>query len=79
MSKERPDYLSYLLRVWRANGSEEGQRGGARPAWRASLESPHTRRRRSFGSLDEMVEYLRRETEIADGETSESPERHSAK
>ena len=32
MAKESPDYLSYLLRLWRVDG-EAG-------AWRASLESP---------------------------------------
>lgn len=54
------DYLSYLLRLWR-----EGE-GGRR--WRASLHNPHTGQRLGFGSVDDLVEYLRHQMDAADAE-----------
>ena len=54
MPEEPPEYLSYLLRVWRVSGEEE--------TWRASLESPLTHEFRGFGSLDELFDFLRRRT-----------------
>lgn len=54
MAKESPDYLSYLLRLWRVDG-EAG-------AWRASLESPFAHETERFGSLDELFDGLRRRT-----------------
>jgi hypothetical protein len=71
VAKKRPNYLSYLLRLWRANGPAGDQDDGAAPAWRASLESPRTRERRSFRSLDEMVAYLRREIDAAEADDHE--------
>jgi hypothetical protein len=58
MAKEQPDYVSYLLRLWRASDGE-----GA--AWRASLESPHTGERRGFASLDELFGFLRQQTAVS--------------
>jgi hypothetical protein len=54
MAKEQPDYLSYLLRLWRA--SEE------KAVWRASLESSHTGERKSFASLDDLFDFLQKQT-----------------
>jgi hypothetical protein len=54
-SEERHDYLSYLLRLWREGG--EG-----RSVWRASLKSSRTGEKVGFGSLEEMCEFLQRET-----------------
>jgi len=48
------DHLSYLLRLWRMQGD------GA--AWRCSVESPHTGERLGFGSLDELIAFLREQT-----------------
>jgi len=74
VARERPKYLSYLLRLWQANGPPEGRdRDGGLP-WRASLESARTRERRSFKSLDEMVEFLRRETGGANSDRVEGQE-----
>jgi len=56
MKKERIDYLSYLLRLWRA-----GQRENS--AWRASLESPHTGERWRFASLAGLFDFLRRQVQ----------------
>jgi hypothetical protein len=53
-SRERRDYLSYLLRLWREGG--EG-----RSVWRASLKSSHTGEEVGFGSLEELFEFLQRE------------------
>jgi hypothetical protein len=58
MSKERPDYLSYLLRLWRA--SREGK-----VIWRASLQSSDTRERKGFTNLDDLFDFLREQTGAA--------------
>jgi hypothetical protein len=53
MTKEKSDYLSYLLRLWRE--SEE------KTAWRASIESSRTGERKGFASLDDLFDFLRRQ------------------
>jgi hypothetical protein len=50
----QPDYLAYLLRLWRMEGSAD--------AWRGSVESPQTGERLGFGSLDELFDFLREQT-----------------
>jgi hypothetical protein len=50
-----PDYLTYLLRLWRMRG--EGAAG-----WRASLAAPGSGERHGFASLDDLFLFLRRET-----------------
>lgn len=52
MEGEQPDYLSYLLRLWRVS-DDEG------PTWRALLKSSHTGEEVGFGSLDALFDYLR--------------------
>jgi hypothetical protein len=54
----RPDYLSYLLRLWRVR--EEGQ-----DVWRASLQHAGTGKRASFRTLEELFGFLRRATGAA--------------
>ena len=68
MPKEQTSYLSYLLRLWQTG--EGGER-----AWRASLESPGTKRRQGFASLETLFDFLRSqiETEARDGQDSEKP------
>ena len=66
-SKERRDYLSYLLRLWRAGGGE-------RPIWRASLRSAHTGEQVGFASLEDLFRFLRTQTgemPSADGDRQE--------
>jgi hypothetical protein len=58
MTQNRPDYLSYLLRLWRVR--EEGQ-----DAWRASLQHPGSGERVSFRTLEELFAFLRQETGVA--------------
>ncbi len=55
MQNEKPEYLSYLLRLYRVSGEEEA-------VWRASLESPHTGESRVFASLKDLFAYLRAAT-----------------
>ena len=50
---ERPDYQSYLLRLWRVDEGENGMQ--------ASLESTHTGQRRGFADLEAMLDFLRRQ------------------
>jgi hypothetical protein len=57
-SREPGDYRSYLLRLWRAGDREN-------PVWRAWLKSARTGEQVGFGSLEELFEFLRRETELA--------------
>lgn len=52
-------YVSYLLRLWREGEETAG--------WRASLHDPHTGARLGFASLDDLVAYLRQETDAVPG------------
>ena len=54
-------YLSYLLRLWQANGSKQ-------TVWRASLENPHTGERHSFATLDALFVFLGAETKSVTGQ-----------
>lgn len=49
--RERPRYLSYLLRLWQSGSGQDAH-------WRASLESPLTGERLGFGTLDRLVGFL---------------------
>jgi hypothetical protein len=60
MTKEEPNYLSYLLRLWRVNGEAEPQNMG-KAVWRASLESTRTRQRRGFANLDALFDFLQQQ------------------
>ena len=55
MSREQPDYMSYLLRLWR-----EGGEGATN--WRASLESALTGKRHAFPGRMELFAFLQRQT-----------------
>jgi hypothetical protein len=48
---ENGTYFSYLLRMWRVLRDDEF-------VWMASLDDPHTGKRRSFSSLEEMYAFL---------------------
>jgi len=78
-TKAQPDYLSYLLRLWRVS-----EVGGAQSAgeahWRASLESPHSGERVGFAGLEELFGFLLRQTGLAshlDETRSENETPHS--
>ena len=61
MTERRPDYFSYLLRLWRVTGGVSTQAGEERALWRASLQDPLTDERVNFASLEDLVAYLRRQ------------------
>ena len=58
MGKEQPEYLSYLLRLWRVSGKGEA-------VWRASLESPHTGERHGLANLTDLFAFLEQEVSHA--------------
>jgi hypothetical protein len=57
MDKEKSDYLSHLLRLWRVENHEAA--GADKAVWRASLESAHTGEKRTFAGLDDLIAFLR--------------------
>ena len=59
-SVEQPNYLSYLLRLWRQGNAE-------RPMWRASLKGVHDGEQVGFASLDDLFHFLRKETGVLPG------------
>ena len=63
MTEEQTSYLSYLLRLW-----QTGE--GGEQVWRASLESPGTKRRQGFASLENLFDFLESQTEAQDGQDS---------
>ena len=64
MKKKWPDYLSYLLRLWRENNAGHHHRSEKQHVWRASLENSLTGKRQGFRSLDDLFMFLRRETGV---------------
>lgn len=58
MPGRRPEYLSYLLRLWRV-------RARGVTVWRASLQSPQTGERLGFATLDKLVAFLWEQTGLA--------------
>ena len=62
-----PRYCAYLLRCWEApdRGSD------LLPAWRYSLEDPHSGARRGFASLEALVTHLRADLGLDAAEPAE--------
>lgn len=73
--ESRPDYVSYLLRVWREGGTGASLGTEEGPIWRASVVSTLTGRRQGFASLDDLFDFLRRQARAA---VDSGPERHPA-
>lgn len=50
MEDKKPDYRSFMLRLWieKTNGEK----------WRYSLEDTHTGKRKGFASVDKLISYL---------------------
>ena len=63
-----PRYCAYLLRCWES----PDQGDGFLPAWRYSLEDPHSGARRGFASLEALVAHLRAELGLDAAEPAES-------
>ena len=64
MAKKKTDYVAYLLRLWQVK--EKGN-----TVWRASLQSPQTRERRGFASLNALFDFLRQQTDAPSDSGSE--------
>ena len=62
MTEAQPDYLAYLLRLWRVSRAEESQGSDVSAAWWASLEDPHTGEQRAFASLEALFDSLKEQT-----------------
>ena len=70
--EEQPNqrrYFSYLLRLWQTSDKHK-------QIWQASLESPGSRERQGFASLEDLFDFLEAETgqskahgKTRDGET----------
>ncbi len=60
--RKQPDYLSYLVRLWRVGAQSQFETHLKQRVWRASAESAHTGERWSFASLDELFDFLHRQT-----------------
>jgi hypothetical protein len=71
MPEEQPDYLSYLLRLWRERSEGGLEEETSAAVWHASLESSLTGQRMGFCSVDALCTYLRRETGLADEKAGE--------
>jgi hypothetical protein len=66
MDGPRP-YVAYLLRLWQVHTENT-------LTWRASLESPYTGERQSFGSLEGLFEYLQARTILLESEQDSGTE-----
>ncbi len=62
MRSEQRRYISYLLRLWQIKSEGE-------LIWRVSLESPRTRQRQGFASLEALVGFLREEVDLSPDST----------
>ena len=63
-----PDYVSYLLRMWHEGGEKGSSDEGHSPAWRASVVSTLTGKRRGFASLKDLCDFLRRHERATPGQ-----------
>jgi hypothetical protein len=52
-----------MLRLWRVD-DQEGAVDAEKPAWRASLEDPHTGERMGFARLEALFDFLQRLTSV---------------
>ena len=57
MCRQQRRYLSYLLRLWQAQGTDN-------MVWRASLEGARSSEQAGFATLDDLFAFLRTQTLI---------------
>ncbi|MCB8969064.1 MAG: hypothetical protein H6665_00945 [Ardenticatenaceae bacterium] len=60
-------YHAFLLRCWQESTSNPN----AASAWRFSLEDAHSRQRRGFASLEELITFLEASLTAAANETGD--------
>jgi hypothetical protein len=58
---EQSDYLSFLVRLWRASGGVGSRRNPEGVIWRASLMDTLTEERVTFATIDDLFTFLRRQ------------------
>ncbi len=78
VTQEPSEYLSYMLRLWRASSDAGPGPGRKGMVWRASLQDTLTDERISFTNLEDLVAFLRRKMEV-DLDTTESEAHRKAK
>ena len=66
----RTKYLSYLLRLWQVTASQGGERDAEGATWWATVECVQGGEQVSFASLDELVAFLRQQTQLASHSTT---------
>ena len=67
MSAPRPGYIAYLLRLWQV-------RNGTGVGWHALLQDVQLGERHGFSSLEELFEFLERETACAAHGATRAPD-----
>ena len=73
MHNKRPDYISYLLRLWRNGDNASSQTKHKRATtWRASLQRPQNGRRIGFLCLEYLFDFLRKQTGEEDRDKGDS-------
>ncbi|HTP08716.1 MAG TPA: hypothetical protein VMP08_10720 [Anaerolineae bacterium] len=65
MTDQSPDYMAFLLRLWRVDEVDGVQ-------WHASLEEPSTGERRGFANIDRLCAFLEEQCRGADDQVAES-------
>jgi hypothetical protein len=60
MTNERRRYIAYLVRLWRPGSAQS-------PAWRASVEDPHSGAQRTFADLASLFAFLEEQTGVDAG------------
>ena len=72
MTTQPRRYMAYLVRLWQVNS--EGP-----PAWRASIEDPHTGERRGFAALESLFGFLREQVGETGSRTAPSTSDNSSR
>jgi hypothetical protein len=70
MTNQAPDYMAFLLRLWRVDETD-------RVKWRASLEEPSTGERRGFADIDRLCTFLEEQCSGAGDQANDSDGRRS--
>jgi hypothetical protein len=65
MIDQLPDYMAFLLRLWRVDEADGVQ-------WRASLEEASTGEQRGFADIDRLCAFLEEQCSGADGQVIDS-------
>lgn len=65
MKQEKPNYLSYLLRLWQVDDGESVH-------WRASLKQVQTGEQKGFTSLEALFMFLREQAGVEPDQSDEN-------